>query len=259
LLQTRIIPCLLLKDESLVKTVNFKKPAYIGDPVNTARIFNELEVDELVLLDISATNNNRKPDFKILAELANECFMPLAYGGGINNFEDAKKIFKIGIEKIIINSVTFTNPSLITQLSEHFGNQAIVVSIDVKKNMFGKYQVYSNSGTKKQKVDPVAWAQKLEQLGTGEILLTAIHQEGTWNGFDIDLLEKVSNAVNIPVIANGGAASINNIVKAVKQGCASAVCLGSMVVYQNKGMGVLVNFPNKTDLDNALNNNIKNI
>ena len=252
MLQTRVIPCLLLKDDSLVKTVNFKKPAYIGDPVNTARIFNELEVDELVLLDISATNNNRKPDFKILAELANECFMPLAYGGGINNFEDAKKIFQIGIEKVVINSIAFSKPAFITELAEHFGNQAIVASIDVKKNMFGKFQVYSNSGTKKQKVDPVAWAQELEQLGVGEILLTAIHQEGTWMGFDINIIEKISNAVNIPVIANGGASSIEDIGKAVKQGNASAVSLGSMVVYQNKGMGVLVNFPDTKKLKRVL-------
>ena len=248
MLQTRVIPCLLLKDDSLVKTVNFKKPAYIGDPVNTARIFNELEVDELVLLDISATNNNRKPDFKILAELANECFMPLAYGGGINNFEDAKKIFQIGIEKVVINSIAFSKPAFITELAEHFGNQAIVASIDVKKNMFGKFQVYSNSGTKKQKVDPVAWAQELEQLGAGEILLTAIHQEGTWMGFDINIIDKISNAVNIPVIANGGASSIEDIGKAVKEGQASAVSLGSMIVYQNKGMGVLVNFPDAKKL-----------
>ena len=252
MLQTRVIPCLLLKDDSLVKTVNFKKPAYIGDPVNTARIFNELEVDELVLLDISATNNNRKPDFKILAELANECFMPLAYGGGINDFEDAKKIFQIGIEKVVINSIAFSKPAFITELAEHFGNQAIVASIDVKKNMFGKFQVYSNSGTKKQKVDPVAWAQELEQLGAGEILLTAIHQEGTWMGFDINIIEKISNAVNIPVIANGGASSIEDIGKAVKQGNASAVSLGSMVVYQNKGMGVLVNFPDTKKLKRVL-------
>ena len=252
MLQTRIIPCLLLKDDSLVKTVNFKKPGYIGDPVNTARIFNELEVDELVLLDISATNNNRKPDFKILAELANECFMPLAYGGGINNFEDAKKIFQIGIEKVVINSIAFSKPAFITELAEHFGNQAIVASIDVKKNMFGKFQVYSNSGTKKQKVDPVAWAQELEQLGAGEILLTAIHREGTWMGFDINIIEKISNAVNIPVIANGGASSIEDIGKAVKQGNASAVSLGSMVVYQNKGMGVLVNFPDTEKLNRVL-------
>ena len=252
MLQTRIIPCLLLKDDSLVKTVNFKKPAYIGDPVNTARIFNELEVDELTLLDISATSNKKKPNFKILAELANECFMPLAYGGGINDFEDAKKIFQIGIEKVIINSIAFSKPAFITELAEHFGNQAIVASIDVKKNMFGKYQVFSNSGTKKQKVDPVDWAQELEQLGAGEILLTAIHQEGTWMGFDINIIEKISNAVNIPVIANGGASSIEDIGKAVKQGNASAVSLGSMVVYQNKGMGVLVNFPDTEKLNKVL-------
>jgi len=252
MLQTRIIPCLLLKDDSLVKTVNFKKPAYIGDPVNTARIFNELEVDELTLLDISATSNKKKPNFKILAELANECFMPLAYGGGINDFEDAKKIFQIGIEKVIINSIAFSKPAFITELAEHFGNQAIVASIDVKKNMFGKYQVFSNSGTKKQKVDPVDWAQELEQLGAGEILLTAIHQEGTWMGFDINIIEKISNAVNIPVIANGGASSIEDIEKAVKQGNASAVSLGSMVVYQNKGMGVLVNFPDTEKLNKVL-------
>lgn len=252
MLQTRVIPCLLLKGDHLVKTVNFKKASYIGDPVNTARIFNELEVDELTLLDISATNNNKKPDFKILTELANECFMPLAYGGGINTFEDAKKIFKIGIEKIIINSAAFTSPGLITQLAEHFGNQAIVVSIDIKKNIFGKYQVYSNSGTKKQKVDPVIWAKELEQLGAGEILLTAIHQEGTWNGFDTNIIERISNAVNIPIIANGGASSISDIGKAVKEGQASAVSLGSMVVYQNKGMGVLVNFPDTVKLKRVL-------
>ena len=249
---TRVIPCLLLENQSLVKTVNFKKPAYIGDPVNTARIFNELEVDELVLLDIAASNNKMKPDFKILADLANECFMPLAYGGGINNFEDAKKIFQVGIEKIIINSYVFENPQFITRLAEHFGNQAIVASIDVKKNMFGKYQVFSNSGIKKQKVDPVLWAQELERLGAGEILLTAIYQEGTWRGFDINIIEKISNAVNIPVIANGGASSIEDIGKAVKQGNASAVSLGSMVVYQSKGMGVLVNFPDTEKLNTIL-------
>jgi imidazole glycerol-phosphate synthase subunit HisF len=252
MLQTRIIPCLLLKDDSLVKTVNFKKPAYIGDPVNTARIFNELEVDELVLLDISATNNNRKPDFKILAELANECFMPLAYGGGINNFEDAKKIFKTGIEKVIINTVVFEKPEFVTQLAEYFGNQAVVVSIDVKKNFFGKYQVYSNSGSKKQKIDPVEWAIEVEKLGAGEILLTAIHQEGTWSGFDLDIIKKISNAVKIPIIANGGASSISDIEKAVIEGQASAVSLGSMVVYQNKGMGVLVNFPDKNNFEMIL-------
>ena len=252
MLQTRVIPCLLLKGGSLVKTVNFKKASYIGDPINTARIFNELEVDELTLLDISATNNKKSPNFKILSDLANECFMPLAYGGGVNNFEDAKKIFQIGIEKIIINSAAFIKPNLITQLAEYFGSQSVVAAIDVKKNIFGKYQVFSNSGKKKRKVDPISWAQELEQLGVGEILLTSIHREGTWKGFDINIIEKISNAVNIPVIANGGASSIEDIEKAIKQGCASAVSLGSMVVYQNKGMGVLVNFPDNKKLKRVL-------
>ena len=226
MLQTRVIPCLLLQDESLVKTINFKKPVYIGDPVNTARIFNELEVDELVLLDIAATNKKKPPNYKILSELANECFMPLAYGGGINDFEDAKRIFQIGIEKVIINSYAFKRPTFITELAEHFGNQAVVASIDVKKNLFGKYQVYSNSGNKKQKISVLEYAKQLEELGAGEILLTAIHQEGTWGGFDIDLIEKISNAVDIPVIAHGGASSIDDIREAVTQGNASAVSLG---------------------------------
>ncbi len=253
MLLTRVIPCLLLEEDSLVKTINFKKPSYIGDPVNTARIFNELEVDELAVLDIIATNKKHTPNFKILSELANECFMPLAYGGGIRNFEDAKKILQIGIEKVIVNSYSYKNPQFISQLANHFGNQAIVASIDVGKNIFGKYQVFSNSGKKKQKVDVVAWAQELEKLGAGEILLTAIHQEGTWKGFDLNLVEKVTNAVDVPVIANGGAASISDIENVVKKAQASAVALGSMVVYQNKGMGVLVNFPDSKKLKKALN------
>ena len=252
MLLTRIIPCLLLQEDSLVKTINFKKPGYIGDPVNTARIFNELEVDELTVLDITATNKKKGPNFKILSELANECFMPLAYGGGIRNFEDAKKIFQIGIEKIIINSYTFERPEFITQLAEYFGNQAVVVSIDVKKNIFGKYQVFSNSGKKKQKIAVLDWAKKIEQLGAGEILLTAIHQEGTWNGFDVELIENITEVVDIPVIANGGAANLKDIEKVVKKGNASAVSLGSMVVYQNKGMGVLVNFPDSKKLREIL-------
>ena len=253
MLIARVIPCLLLDNNSLVKTTNFKNSSYIGDPVNTARIFNELEVDELSLLDITATNNNKSPNFDLISQLANECFMPLAYGGGINKFEDAKKIFKIGIEKIIINTAAFENPDLITQLAEYFGNQAVIISIDIRKNIFGKYHVYSHSGNKNQKIDPILWAQKVEELGAGEILLTSINQEGTWKGFDLDITKKISNSVSIPVIAHGGASSILDIEKAIKYGDASAACLGSMVVYQNKGMGVLINFPDRKQLINALN------
>ena len=253
MLKTRVIPCLLLRNESLVKTVKFDKFGFIGDPINTVRIFNELEVDELIFLDISATNEKRTPNFKVLAEIANECFMPLGYGGGMRNFEDAKKIFQIGFEKIVVNSYAFENSTYITQLAEHFGNQAVVASIDVKKNFFGKYEVFSHSGKKNTKKNPIEWAQELEKLGAGEILLTSIDREGTWTGFEEDLIKKITSVVTVPVIANGGAGSLQDIGSAVKSCHASAVALGSMVVYQKKGLGVLVNFPERNELESILN------
>ena len=252
MLQTRVIPVLLLRDDALVKTVRFDKAGYIGDPVNTVRIFNELEVDELVLLDITATNENRTPNLRILREIANECFMPLGYGGGLNNFDVVQSIFGIGFEKVILNSVTHTAPMFVTQVAEHYGNQAVVASIDVKKNFWGNYEVWSHSGKQNTKKNPVIWAQELEQLGAGEILLTSIDREGTWSGFDIQLTQKIADSVNIPVIAHGGAGSVAHIKEIVNEGKASSVALGSMVVYQQKGMGVLVNFPDQTNLETVL-------
>ena len=252
MLKTRIIPALLLKNESLVKTVKFKNSSYIGDPINTVRIFNELEVDELTFLDITATNEHREPNYKILAEIANECFMPLAYGGGIKTLDQAKKIFSIGFEKIVLNSSPVLNINIISEIASYFGNQAIIGSIDVKKTLWGRYEVVSHSGARKTKMDPVGWAVNLENAGVGEILLTSIDREGTWSGFDIELVKKVTDAVSIPVIAHGGAGTIDHIGEVVKQGNASAVALGSMVVYQQKDMGVLVNFPDKIKLEAVL-------
>lgn len=248
MLQTRIIPTLLLKNDALVKTVQFKNPVYIGDPINTVRIFNELEVDELLFLDIVATNDKRQPNLKILSEIANECFMPLGYGGGLNDFQMVKAIFAIGLEKVVLNTVMHGSPTFITQVAEHFGSQAVVASIDVKKNLFGKYEVWSHAGKTNTKKNPVAWAQEIVSLGAGEILLTSIDREGTWTGFDIDLIKKITDAVSVPVIAHGGAGNLSHIGDAIKQGYASAVALGSMVVYQQKGMGVLVNFPDENNL-----------
>ena len=253
MLQTRVIPCLLLENESLVKTVRFKNPGYIGDPINTVRIFNELEVDELIFLDITATKEGRKPNFKILQEISNECFMPLAYGGGIRTIEDAQKIFTIGFEKVAINSFAMENPEFVTKLADVYGNQAIIGSIDVKKNIWGKPVVVVQSGTKKTKISPVDWAKKLEDYGAGEILITSIEHEGTWSGYNIELTQQIAEAVNIPVIAHGGAGSIEHIEKVVKEGNASAVAVGSMVVYQSQGMGVLVNFPDRSKLEKAIN------
>lgn len=252
MLRTRIIPTLLLKESSLVKTIKFDKFNYIGDPINTCRIFNELEVDELCFLDILASKEGRDPNYAILKEISIECFMPLSYGGGVNSLEKAEKVFTIGFEKVVINSASFTHPKLIGEIAKVFGNQAVVVSIDVKKSFFGKYEVYGMHGSINHKKNPAEWAKELENLGAGEILLNNIDREGTWKGFDTDLIQMVSNATQLPVIAQGGAGSIQDIEQAVKVGHASAVALGSMVVYQQKDMGVLVNFPDKKELERIL-------
>lgn len=248
MLRTRVIPCLLLREDGLVKTVRFSAPSYIGDPVNTVRIFNELEVDELTFLDIEASRMNRGPNLQILRDIANECFMPLAYGGGIRTVQDAERIFQIGFEKIVVNSALFDSPTLVSDLAQKFGSQAVIVAIDAKRQALRGYQVASRSATVLHRRDPVDWAREVERLGAGEILLTSVDREGTWKGFDVDLTARVSAAVRIPVIANGGAGSLQDIGEVVKRGGASAVGLGSMVVYQSRGMGVLVNFPDRARL-----------
>jgi cyclase len=250
MLRTRVIPLLLLHNENLVKTIKFGKFSYIGDPINSVRIFNELEVDELIFLDITASSEKKDPNFNLLYEIANECFMPLSYGGGITSLEQAKKIFDIGFEKISINTSSIENPDLITKIANQYGSQAIIVSLDIKKNLFGKKTIRTLGGKKNTKKNPIDWAIEVENRGAGEILLTSIDNEGTWKGFDIDMIKKITSNVSIPVIAHGGAGNIEHITDAVKNARASAVALGSMVVFQKKGMGVLLNFPDKLNLKN---------
>lgn len=252
MLRSRIIPVLLLRNESLVKTVRFDKFSYVGDPCNTVRIFNELEVDELIFLDIMASRDGKSPNLRLLAEIADECFMPLAYGGGIRTFDQAKSVFDIGFEKVALNSHALNNPRLITDIADHYGSQAVIVSIDVKKKLLGGETVKNMGGSVNTYLDPVVWARKAEKLGAGEILLTSIDSEGSWQGFDVDSVAEVASAVNIPLIAHGGAGSMDDIAKVITEAKASAVGLGSMVVFQKKGMGVLVNFPDKEILDRVL-------
>ena len=249
MLQKRIIPCLLLREGSLVKTIKFKKNNYIGSPVNTIRIFNELEVDELILLDILASRSNQSPDFKLIEEVAGECFMPLTYGGGIKTEAEVKKILSIGVEKVSINTSAVKNPSLIKNLVKTFGSQCIVGSIDIKKNFFGKNHIVINAGRENIKIDPIDWALKLERLGVGELLVTSINNDGTWKGYELDLIRKISKKVSIPVIANGGAGSLKHIKDIFKDTNCSAAAVSSLVLYQNKGMGVLINFPSKLNDD----------
>lgn len=252
MLRTRVIPVLLLRGESLVKTVRFGRFTYVGDPCNTVRIFNELEVDELCLLDITAGPEGRGPNLALLTDLANECFMPLAYGGGIRSLAHAESVFKIGIEKVILNTAAVERPAVVSEIAATFGSQAVIVSIDVGRDLLGHAKVRTHAGTRSRNLSPIDWALQAERMGAGEILLTSIEREGSWSGFDLDLVREVSDAVSIPVIAHGGAGSVDDIGLVVSEAHASAVALGSMVVFQKKGMGVLVNFLDKRDLERVL-------
>lgn len=252
MLRVRIIPALLLRQGSLVKTRQFKGADYIGDPCNTLRIFNELEVDELAVLDISASRERRGPDFGLLSDIASECFMPLSYGGGLRTFDDAARVFATGFEKIIVNSHAFDRPEFVTEIAEVYGSQAVVASFDVGHDWLGRERLYSHSGRRARGRDPVAWAREMEERGAGEILLTSIEREGTWQGLDIALVRRVADAVSVPVIAQGGARDVTDLRQVVVEGGASSVAVGAMVVYQKRGCGVLVNFPERAELERAL-------
>jgi len=251
MLTTRVIPCLLLRNQGLVKTVKFRDPKYVGDPINAVKIFNDKEVDELLFLDITATVERKAPPMKVIAEIASECFMPLAYGGGIRSMEDVRQIFTVGVEKVCVNTHAVEDPEFIRQAADIFGSQSIVVSIDVKKSLFGKHEVHTHGGTRNTKLDPVEHAVRMEQLGAGELFLNSIDRDGTQQGFDIDLLRRVAAAVRIPVIACGGAGTVDHLRQAVKDGGASAVSAGSMFVFHGKHRAVLISYPGQDELKQA--------
>lgn len=239
----RIIPVLLLMNEGLYKTTGFKQPKYVGDPINTVKIFNEKGADEIVVLDITASKERKPIDLKKITEIAGEAFMPMAYGGGIRTFEDAQKIFDAGYEKVVLNTSAAENPGLVTKIAKAYGSQSAVISIDAKPNWLGKYKVYTQSGTKNIGKSPEVFAKEMEDAGAGEMIINAINKDGTWEGYDIPLVKLVSSSVKVPVIACGGARGMEDFKKAINEGDASAVAAGSMFVYQKKGMGVLISFP----------------
>jgi len=245
MLKTRIIPCLLLQGQRLVKTVRFKRPTYVGDPINAIKIFNEKEVDELIILDITATPEKKKPCVEFISDIAGECFMPLTYGGGIRNLDDIKEIFNAGVEKVVINSYAAENPAFIKVAAELYGSQSIVVSIDAGKNAFNKYEVYTCGGRKNTGIDPADYAKIMAEMGAGEIFLNSINKDGTMEGYDIELIKKVSGAVSVPVIACGGAGRLSDFTDAVGLGGASAVAAGSFFVFYGDHRAVLISYPDK--------------
>ncbi len=244
----RIIPCLLYDGKGLVKTVKFKNPSYIGDPINAIKIYNEKEVDELVLIDITASKQKRKPNFDKIADMASEAFMPFAYGGGVKTYDDFVTLYKLGIEKVIVNSLIQENPDVIKKVVAQYGAQAVVGCIDFKKPLFGIKSPFSYIGNK-IKLTLTEYAKFLEQeIGVGELMLQSVDNDGTWEGYDTESTGQILNCIDIPVIASGGCGNIDHLKQILYITNANAAAIGSMAVYSKKGMGVLINFPNRNQV-----------
>ena len=255
MLYPRITPCLLIHNKGLVKTVKFKDFKYVGDPINAVKIFNEKEVDELIVLDIDATVENREPDYKMIENLANECRMPLCYGGGIKTASQAQRILSLGVEKVAISSAVFNNPGLVKEISAEVGSQSVVVVFDVKKKLFGGYDIYTHNAKNKIKQDLLEFVERVQNLGAGEIVINSIDNDGLMKGYDIDLIEKIKSRLNIPMTVLGGAGKLKDISQVIDKfgvvGCAA----GSLFVFKGKYKAVLINYPNKEIKNKIINNN----
>jgi cyclase len=248
MLEPRFIPTLLLAHESLVKTVQFQNPRYVGDPINTVNIFSSLEADEVLVLDIEAAVERRGPNYPLLRQIANEAQVPFGYGGGIGSIEDVRAVLAVGAEKIVVSTAAVENPHLITAAADLAGSQAIVASLDVRIDANGHTRITARSGTVFTDIDPIDQARRVQDLGAGEILLMSVDREGTFSGYDLDLIRRVSSAVTIPVIACGGAGCRNDLRRAIIEGGASAAAAGSIFVYQKSNRSVVVNYPSQTEL-----------
>jgi len=251
MLKVRVIPVLLLKNGGLVKTTNFERPVYVGDPINAVRIFNEKEVDELVFLDIAATQSACEPNYELLRALAAEAFMPFGYGGGIWNIEQVKRLLSLGIEKVIINTAAMENPDFVEQCARVAGSSSVVVSIDVKKSWFGRNSIRVAGGKFRMIGEPHKIAVEMERRGAGEIFLNSIDRDGTGRGYDVGLIAEVSKAVGVPVVACGGAGSLAHMREAVEAG-ASAVAAGSMFVFHGPHRAVLISYPEHDVMEKIL-------
>lgn len=247
----RVIPVLLLHNDGLVKSVRFKQYQYVGDPINAVRIFNDKEVDELAVIDITATQQKRSPDIARIREIASEAFMPLAYGGGVKTADQVVELISNGVEKVVLNHTAFHQPEVITEAARRVGAQSVVVSMDVRKDWLGRERVFTLNNTENTGLDPVQYAKRAENLGAGEIVLNAVDRDGTYKGYDTDLVARVSKAVNIPVIALGGASSMEDFLAAAKAG-ASALAAGSMFVFRRPHQAVLISYPAQQELKQQL-------
>jgi cyclase len=259
MLRPRIIPCLLVSNRGLVKTVNFKSPKYVGDPINAVRIFNEKEVDELTILDIDASRNNIEPDYKSIEYWASECRMPLCYGGGIKTVQQAQTIFSLGVEKIALSSVAIENPRIIADIAERVGNQSVVVVVDVKKKTFGGYDVYTHNATKRININLFEFIEQAEKLGAGEIVINSVDLDGTMKGYDFNLVKKVREKINTPLTVLGGAGNLQHISDLIKEFGIIGASAGSLFVFKGIYRAVLINYPDSSEKDDIIRKSILNI
>ena len=243
MIPVRVIPCLLLKNRGLVKTVRFKNPTYVGDPINAVKIFNDKQVDELIFVDISATPLRSDPPFEQLKQISSECFMPFAYGGGVTSMSHFHSLFALGVEKVCVNTQAVKNPGFLEGAAREFGSQSVVGAIDVKKKLIGGYEARMDGGRVGTGLSPVELARRYEGEGAGEIFLNDIDRDGMMSGYNIDLIKSVTDAVGIPVVACGGARNVEDLSAAILQGGASAAAAGSMFVFMGKHRAVLINYP----------------
>lgn len=248
MVRVRVIPVLLVRGNGLVKTTRFRDPVYVGDPINAIRIFNEKEVDELIVLDIEATREGRAPRLDLLRSLTGECFMPLCYGGGVTSAGMIEEILRVGVEKVALNTALFEQPDAVREAVKVHGSSTVVGSIDVGRSLFGKATAWTRGGRHNTRVPVVEAARRAEDLGVGEILLTSIERDGTMTGYDVDVIRSVADAVAVPVVANGGAGRLADFRGALKDGGASAVAAGAMFVFVGKHRAVLITYPDQTAL-----------
>lgn len=244
---------MLIHDNGLVKTVNFKKPQYVGDPINAVRIFNEKEVDELAIFDIDATVNGTEPNYSLIERLANQSRMPLCYGGGVKTVEQAQRIFSLGIEKIALSSAVLQNPSLITQIADRVGAQSVIVVLDVKKKLLGGYEVYTHNGKKATGINPLKFVEQAQRLGTGEIVINSIDQDGVMKGYDMTLIDRVREKISLPLTVIGGAGSLEDIAKVIDRHGVIGVAAGSLFVFKGVYKAVLINYPTKAEKEKLYN------
>lgn len=247
MLRPRIIPSLLVHDNGLVKTVNFKNPKYVGDPINAVKIFNEKAVDELAIFDIDATVLGKEPNYSLIERLASQSMMPLCYGGGVKTVEQAQRIFSLGIEKIALSSAVLHNPKLITEISDRVGAQSVIVVLDVKKKLLGGYEVYTHNGKKSTGINPFKFVEEAQKLGAGEIVINSIDKDGVMKGYDLDLIAKVREKISLPMTVLGGAGSLDDIEKVIDQHGVIGVAAGSLFVFKGPYKAVLINYPTQLE------------